>query len=141
MAGRAREASGKCWRQDWKGVKRAIRGLVDRLKHRREPWRTSSEPDLKWVVVERDTGEQARAVEQVADAGKRPGQELVEWERVNAFKAYLGTDSQAKELVDCYCGNVTSRKEIGKLTGLGWREVNNARKRLRAKWVGFTKWE
>ena len=29
-----------------------MRRLVDRLKHRREVWTTSSEQDLKWVVVD-----------------------------------------------------------------------------------------
>ena len=124
-------------------VARAIRRLVDRLKHRREVWCTSSEPDLKWVMVdEGDESEEAvREAEQVPDrrACAIPGEELVEWERINDFKAYLGPDGAAREVVDCYCGNVTSRKEIARLTGLTWREVKNARERVRGKWKGFAR--
>ena len=57
------------------------------------------------------------------------------------FKGYLRGDGAAKELVDCYCGNVRSRKEIARLTGLTLKAVNSARERVKCKWKGFRSWE
>jgi DNA polymerase III epsilon subunit-like protein len=140
-AGMARE--GGEWRRDRKGVARAIRRLVDRLKHRREVWCTVSEADCKRVVVDKDeeTEEAVKQAEQVPDAGRRPGEELAEWERIHQFEAYLEPDREAQELVECYCGNVSSPREIARLTGLTCREVKNARERVQAKWKRFRRME
>ena len=135
VAGREREEAGKGWRRDWRRVAREIIRIVDQLRHRQEVSRMSSEPDLGWMKLNDE--EMEREVKEVPDAGKKPGDELAEWERVNAFKKYLGPDDAARELVDCYCGNVTSPREIVKLTGLTARAIVNARKRVRRRWREF----